>query len=224
MAIKGVIFDLDGTLLDTAASMAAAGNALLASYGKGPFPSDDYKLLVGDGPRVLVDRLLERSGLTNRVQKEEVYDAYVDYFKTNALLHVEHYDGMPKLLADLKLREIKLGVLSNKVHDQTLRVTEHYFEKDHFSPVFGLRPGKKRKPDPEGLFEILEQWGLTPAEVLYVGDTNVDMLTGKAASVFTVGVLWGFRTVEELVANGADVCIAKPEELLEIIERFRTRE
>ena len=133
------------------------------------------------------------------------------------MYQVKPYDDIPKLLAALKEKGLKITVLSNKPHAQTIDVVETLFGKGYFDVIQGQKPEVPIKPSPAGVYEILKQLSLKIDDILYLGDTGTDMQTGKSAGVFTVGVLWGFRKREELEENGADAIIAQPLEALEYI-------
>lgn len=215
---KAVIFDLDGTLSDSIASIKYCGDRTLERFGYGPFPEADYKYFVGDGAANLVKRALSASGDKELIHFEEAYALYREYFAADCMYQVKPYDGIPELLAELKARGLKLAVLSNKPHDQTIDVIETLFGKDCFDHIQGQKEGIPIKPDPAGVFQILEQFGLTADEVLYLGDTATDMKTGKSAGAFTVGALWGFRDRQELEEAHADAIVAHPLEVLPLAE------
>lgn len=215
---KAVIFDLDGTLSDSIASIKYCGDRTLERFGYGPFPEADYKYFVGDGAANLVKRALSASGDKELVHFEEAYALYREYFAADCMYQVKPYDGIPELLAELKARGLKLAVLSNKPHGQTIDVIETLFGKDCFDHIQGQKESIPIKPDPAGVFQILEQFGLTADEVLYLGDTATDMKTGKSAGAFTVGALWGFRDRQELEEAHADAIVAHPLEVLPLAE------
>lgn len=216
--IKAAVFDLDGTLSDSIASMKYCGDRAFAPFGLGPFPEDDYKYFVGDGAANLVKRALIKGGDTELVHFEKAFELYKQYFAVDCMYQVKPYDGIVETLEALKRKGIKLAVLSNKPHNQTIDVIETLFGKECFDVLIGQREGKPIKPDPAGVFEIMELFDVKPEEVLYVGDTATDMKTGKGAGAFTVGVLWGFRTREELEGANADSIISQPSELLNFVE------
>ena len=178
---KAVIFDLDGTLSDSIMSMKYSGDKTMAEFGYGPFSVQDYKYFVGDGAANLVKRALIKGGDTKLTHFEAAYARYREIFQANCMYQVKPYEGIPKLLEELKKRGMKIAVLSNKPHHATLDVIESLFGKDYFDVVQGQVDGMPIKPDPAGVFRILDRFGLTADEVLYMGDTATDMKTGKAA-------------------------------------------
>ncbi len=217
MKTKAVIFDLDGTLTNTIESIKISGDKALMKYGMGPFSEEQYKHFVGDGAAKLVERCLTAGGDTTLSYFDEAYEAYKKIFEEYCMYHVEPYEGIIELLKELKEREIKVAVLSNKPHERTCEVITAVFGENCFSVVLGQSEDRKKKPNPEGVFAILEKLNLKVTETLYLGDTGTDMQTGKAAGVFTIGALWGFRDKEELKENHADALIEKPLQLLDYL-------
>lgn len=211
---KAVIFDLDGTLADTIASITYCGNLALSRFGLSSFGEEDYKHFVGDGAAMLVRRALLAAGDERLEHFDEVYEAYLEIFAKDCMYQVKPYEGICALLEELKRLSVRIAVLSNKPDRDSHRVVEALFGKGYFDFVQGQRADIPRKPDPAGVYRIMEAFGLSAGDFLYVGDSGVDMKTGRAAGIFTVGVLWGFRDRKELVENGADAVISKPLELL----------
>lgn len=215
---QAVIFDLDGTLSDSIASLKYCGDLAVAPFGYGPFSINQYKYFVGDGAANLIRRCLKAGGDQENVHFEEAYARYREIFRENCMYQVKPYEGIPELLTALKEKGIKIGVFSNKPHEETLRVIETLFGKDCFDVVQGQQPGIPIKPSPEGAFRILEKMGVKAEKTIYLGDTGTDMKTGKALGAFTVGALWGFRDRAELEENHADALVSHPSELLSMIE------
>ena len=211
---KAVIFDLDGTLTDSLASIKKSGDLAMKAVGMGPYTEDQYRYFVGDGAAVLIERCLEAGGDKAHLHFERAYEEYKRVFEEYCMYQVTPYEGIRELLVALRERGILAAVLSNKPHERTLNVIHTLFGEDCFSVVLGQQEGIARKPSPEGVFHILKKWGLSAEDILYLGDTGTDMKTGKSAGAYTVGALWGFREREELLAGGADVLIEKPQELL----------
>lgn len=211
---KAVIFDLDGTLADTIASITYCGNLALSRFGLSSFGEEDYKHFVGDGAAMLIRRALLAAGDERLEHFDEVYETYLEIFAKDCMYQVKPYEGICALLEELKRLSVRIAVLSNKPDRDSLRVVEALFGKGYFDFVQGQRADIPRKPDPAGVYRIMEAFVLPAGDFLYVGDSGVDMKTGRAAGIFTVGVLWGFRDRKELVENGADAVISKPLELL----------
>ena len=212
---KGCIFDLDGTLLDTIHTIAMYGNRALAQYGLSAIDVETYKILVGNGAKNLVHRMLVQVGADDAMF-DEVFATYDAMYMAAPLEITKPYDGILDLLAALGEREIQTAVLSNKQHHVTSEIVPKFFG-DSFSVCLGQREGVAIKPDPVGVFKILDGWGIDAADCLYVGDTGTDMQTGKNAGAFTVGVTWGFRKKEELLENGADAIVDHPMDIISLL-------
>ena len=213
--IKACIFDLDGTLTNTLPTISYYANGALVKNGFSPFEEERYKYFIGNGAKTLVERMLSAQGAMSEENLARVFDDYNRAYNAAPLDKTEVYDGIYPLLRTLKEKGIKTAVLSNKPDFATRSVVSHFFP-DLFDTAHGGRDGMPLKPSPEGALLILEELGISdPAEVLYVGDTSVDMDTGKSAGFFTVGVLWGFRTEEELREHGADAIVSHPSQIAE---------
>ncbi len=214
---KAVIFDLDGTLSDSISSIKYSCDKALEPLGYGPLTVSQYKIFVGDGAANLVKRALYACGDTELKYFEDVFARYKDIFALHCMDGVKPYDGITELIAALKEKGIRLAVLSNKPHTETIHVVETLFGPACFDVIQGQKENVAIKPSPEGVFCILKEMNLTAEEILYVGDTCTDMRTGKGAGAFTVGCLWGFRDRTELEENHADAIIEKPIHLLDYI-------
>jgi len=214
---KAAIFDLDGTLLDTLQDLADSMNYVLESQGLPIHEREKYKYFVGNGLYNLVKRTLPPD------RREESYIRYC-----HGLLKEEYakrwadttkpYEGIPELLDKFTALKYRLAILSNKPHEFTKLVVEKFLSHWNFEVVFGEREGVPRKPDPAGAIEIAELMGIPANEFLYFGDSGTDMATAKAAGMFAVGVLWGFRGADELLENGADLIIEKPLDIFKFIQ------
>ncbi len=213
---KACILDIDGTLLDSVESIAYVANQVLAAYGLPPQPVASYNYFAGDGADELMKRALTASGDVELVHFEAGRILYREIFARDPLYKVTAFEGMPKALADLKARGVRLAVLSNKPHIAAVKAVEAIYGENCFDIIQGQEEGIPRKPSPEGAWMIAEHFGVKPEECMYVGDTNTDMQTGKAAGMLTIGVTWGFRDRKELEENHADVIIDHPSQLLTI--------
>lgn len=211
---KAVIFDLDGTLTNTLKSIWKSANLSLKDVGLPPIELDRYRYFVGDGAEELIKRALIADGDVQLSRLDQMRESYRKHFEKYVNYEVKPYDGILELLTALKERGILMAVNSNKPQERTVDVVEKIFGKNTFDMLVGQCEERARKPAPDGVFHILEKLGLSPDEVLYLGDTCVDMKTGKSAGVFTLGALWGFRDRQELVDNHADALIGQPLELL----------
>ncbi len=217
--MRGVIFDLDGTLSDSIISIAYCANRALEKYGLSSFVTDRYKYFVGDGAATLIHRCVENQETDRSDLYEQVKAEYDRLFAVDCMYKVKPYPGIVELLQELKKRQIPIAVLSNKPHPNTLKVIHDLFGDDMFTIVQGQIPQIEKKPSPDGVLYIAEKLGIPAEQFLYVGDTNTDMQTGKNAGAFTVGVLWGFRDRKELEDNDADAIIETPMELLQYLDR-----
>lgn len=217
-AFKAVIFDLDGTLLDTIEDLGNAMNRMLERHGLPVHPVSSYRYFVGNGAKKLVERALPDNDRTPVVM-DQCLREFIDHYRLNWDVHTAPYPGILPLLDELHSQGIRMAILSNKIHDFTRKCVERFLPMEKFEVVAGEKAGIPRKPDPSGAMHIAEEMGLAPAEILYVGDTATDMKTGAGAGMVIVGVLWGFRDRDELERNGADYIIERPEQLFEIISR-----
>nr|WP_296267060.1 HAD-IA family hydrolase [uncultured Merdimonas sp.] len=215
--MKACIFDLDGTLTDTLESLAVSVKATLREMNLPEITTEQCRRFVGDGARVLMERALLAVGEKDLSRLEESLSVYRRIFDENCTYHVTPYRGILPLLEDLKKAGVKLAVLSNKPHEQAVKVVREMFGEGTFDYVSGQQEGIRKKPDPAGVVHIMETLQMKPEDCLYVGDSEVDVQTGKNAGVKTVIVTWGFRTREELKAAGAGNMIDSPEELLQYL-------
>ena len=215
---KACIFDLDGTLTDTLESLTYSVNATLKELELGQITDEQCKAFVGNGARRLIERSLQAAGDEYAERIEEAMEVYGRIFKEFCTYHVIPYAGIVEMLKELKMQNVRLGVLSNKPHLQTQDVVATFFEEELFTAIYGQQEHVPRKPDPTALYMIMEKWGITKEECIYIGDSEVDMKTGCAAGVTTIGVSWGFRTREVLVENGATYVVDKPEEIISIVK------
>lgn len=217
--IKACIFDMDGTVSNTINSIAYFANNALKSAGLPAIETEVYKKLVGNGAKVLVERMLSTVGAGSE-HFEKVSFEYNTKYDADFLYLTEPYEGILDMLHALKGMGIKVTILSNKPHDTAVKVSDALFGSQLVDICYGAREGVALKPDPAGVYDIINGLGLNKEECLYIGDTATDMKTGKGADLYTVGVLWGFRDREELEQGGADEIISHPSELIDIIKRI----
>ena len=214
---KACIFDLDGTLTDTLDSLWYSVNETLKQLGAKMISREQCRGFVGDGARCLVERALRATGDVELERIEDAMQIFGRVFSEKCTYHVAPYEGILSLLEELKSRGLAIAVFTNKPHQQAVDVVESIFGRGMFDEIRGQREGFPKKPDPAGLFEITKDLGIKKDEVIYVGDSEVDVQTGKNAQVLTVGVNWGFRSKEILERSGADVTIDHADELLRFL-------
>jgi len=215
--IKLLIFDLDGTLLNTVADLAYSVNHALKSNAFPVHPTEAYKTFVGNGVNKLIERALPEGAKTpeNIALIKEGFRSYYDMHSAD---YTVPYEGIPELLLTLQNEGYMLAVASNKYHEATARLIAMFFPDVRFVAVLGQREGVPPKPDPTIVFDILKTAGVSAAETLYVGDSAVDMQTAQNSHITSVGVTWGFRPREELIAADA-CCIAEnPSDIKKILE------
>mgnify|MGYP000265300289 FL=1 len=215
--MKACIFDLDGTLTNTLESMTYSVNLTLEEMGLSKITKDQCRLFVGNGARVLMEKSLKAAGDTDASRIEEGMEIYGRIFDRNCTYHVTPYEGIPEMLKALKDKGIHLAVLSNKPDRQTVKVVKAIFGEELFDYAQGQKEGIRRKPEPDGVWYLMEQMHVSKEECLYIGDSEVDAATGRNAGLKTIGVLWGFRDRKTLETAGADHLIERPEELLQFV-------
>lgn len=218
MTYKAIIFDLDGTLLDSLGGIAEATNQLLKELGYPVFKVDDYRYFVGKGIEELFINTIPKDKLASHSMEALIND-YRDIYNRVWPQSTRPYDGITELLDALVEREIPMSILSNKSQSFTERMVEELLPGYPFFKVWGHRPGVPLKPNPKSARAIAKELGVPVREFLFVGDTAVDMKTGKNAGMASVGVLWGFRDYGELFENGADAITSSPDTILKIIEK-----
>ena len=216
--IKACLFDLDGTLLDTLSTISYYGNMALNKFGIDSIETNEYKYFVGNGAKLLVERMLKFRNAYTEEMFDQVFKYYNEQYNADVKRYTEPYNGVEKLVKDLKSNGILTAVISNKPDYAACEAVNTFFEDGSFDVVHGQREGIKIKPDPEGAADILKTLGVKPEETVYVGDTWIDMQTGKNLGAYTIGVLWGFRDFDELESNGADKIISTPNEIFEYIK------
>jgi phosphoglycolate phosphatase len=216
--VKAAIFDLDGTTLDTIESIGTTLNKVLEENEMKQHTMEDYKIFVGDGQIELVERALKASGDEKLENFDKVMSEYIEAFKTGCRYNVKPYDGIRELLDNLKKRNIKIAIFSNKQHNNVESIIEDIFGQEYYDAVLGQREDHDKKPCGKGIDIILEQLNVAPENCIYIGDTATDMKTGKNYGLYTIGVTWGFRDIRELVEAKADNIVNKPKQILEIID------
>ncbi len=213
MMIKLIIFDMDGTLLNTIDDLATATNYALEKNGFPLRTTDEIKQFVGNGVEKLIERALGEENLSHF---DTVYSDFLPYYSAHSKDKTCAYKGIPELLTELKKRGIRLAVNTNKPQEPAAALTEEYFP-GIFDYTCGAKPENQKKPSPDGCNEIMKLFNISKEETIYIGDSDVDYLTGKNAKVHIISVTWGFRTKDFLVQKGAKTFIDKPDQLLEYL-------
>ncbi|HOJ13726.1 MAG TPA: HAD-IA family hydrolase [Deltaproteobacteria bacterium] len=210
--MRAVIFDMDGTLLDTIEDIARSMNEALGLLGFPAHPVDRYLDFVGDGIDALARRALPGDVSDDALVHKAVLEMRRIYASSWACT-TRPFAGVPEMLDVLAARGVKMAILSNKLDAFTKDMAATLLPRWRFEVVQGLEPGLARKPDPEGALRCARLMGVAGAECAFVGDSVIDILTGKSAGMMTVGVLWGYQDGARLASAGADALVAHPSEL-----------
>lgn len=205
------VFDLDGTLLETLKDLAASTNFALRQYDMPEHSIEDVRMFVGNGVKKLMERAIP-NGLDNP-KFEEVYATFRQHYLNHNLDTTKPYDGIPELLRELKGRGKKLAIVSNKFYAATQDLARHFFP-DTIEVAIGERENIKKKPAPDTVVEALRQLGVSKEGAVYIGDSDVDIMTARNSGLPCASVLWGFRDKEFLLEHGATFFADKPEDLL----------
>ena len=216
MCFESILFDLDGTLLDTLEDLGNAANRVLEKYDFPTHPLDTYRYFVGDGAAVLMKRALPENKRDIDIIGVCVQTFREEYGK-GWNVKTRPYDGVSEMLDALTVGGLKMAVLSNKPDEFTKRCVTEFLPKWNFDMVLGQRNSLPLKPDPAGAMEIARCLNVIPSHFIYLGDTAIDMKTAVTAGMYPVGALWGFRTEKELLENGAQALIKRPQEILNLL-------
>lgn len=210
---KIIIFDLDGTLLDTIADLATATNQALSLFGYPTHETDAYRFFVGNGINKLFERALPE-GARSEENILKIRSEFIPFYNLHNADLSRPYPGIPTLLKTLQEKGMKIAVASNKYQEATRKLVHQFFPEIDFTEILGQREGVPSKPHPHIVFEIMEKARVTPLETVYVGDSCVDMQTGKNAGVTTIGVSWGFRPRAELESYQPDFIADRSADIL----------
>ncbi|WP_307291823.1 HAD family hydrolase [Flavobacterium sp. SORGH_AS_0622] len=215
MKFKGIIFDLDGTLVNSLEDISDAMNTVLTGLNYPTHTYDTYQYFIGSGLRNLVSKALPASN-NSEEQIENCFDCMIDTYREVCTIKTKPYEGIVELLDNLASQNIKLAVFSNKADELTKKIAAEIFP-DYFDAAVGLSTEELKKPNPFEALEISKNWNLKPEEILFVGDSDIDMQTAVNATMFPVGVSWGYRIEDELIASGAKVVIHNPSDLIQLL-------
>ncbi|MCD8387509.1 MAG: HAD family hydrolase [Bacteroidales bacterium] len=211
-----VMFDLDGTLLNTIHDLGDAVNYALEQMGYPQHTIPSYKGMVGNGVQRLIERALPPEAVNPQIV-DRVLSHFKKYYDEHCCDKTEPYEGIPELISKLTAEGVNLAVTSNKYQLAVTKIIRHFFPDANWRAVLGNVAGVPRKPDPSVVFEALNQFPTPKREVLYVGDSAVDMETARRACIESVGVTWGFRPESELRAAYADHIVTSPDDIFTIV-------
>jgi phosphoglycolate phosphatase len=214
---RAVLFDLDGTLLNTLRDLAEAANDVLAGSGFPQHEIEDYRFFVGNGIRVMASKALPEDR-RDPATVDKIASQIDETYSKRWAEHTLPYPGIPELLDALTASDIRMAILSNKPHKPAKLMASRLLPRWHFEIVQGEKPGVPLKPDPAAALQIARRMKINPGEFLYLGDSATDMRTAVAAQMYPIGALWGFRTAEELLDGGARALIKYP---MELVQFFR---
>ncbi|MEO2007692.1 MAG: HAD family hydrolase [Pirellulaceae bacterium] len=213
-----ILFDLDGTLLDTLEDIAAAANAALADRGLPTHDVESFRWFVGNGVENLFRRAIGDTHADQEAEASACMEKFQETYEFQWKVNSRPYDGVADMLDGLVQRNCRLAILSNKPHHFTIKCVEHFLSEWRFDAVFGQREGVPKKPDPQAVHEIIELLGSTSGQSIYVGDSIVDVQTAHRAEIVSAGAAWGFRGAVELHAAGADYVLQSPLDLLTALD------
>lgn len=215
MKFKGVIFDLDGTLVNSLEDIADSMNSVLQNLKYPTHSYEEYQYFIGSGLRNLVNKALPAANREDK-QIDNCYNLMVKAYRDNCTIKTKAYDGIVELLDYLISRDVKLSVFSNKSDALTKEITASLFP-DYFNPIVGMTTEVLKKPNPFKAMEICDSLGLKSEEIIFVGDSGIDMQTATNANMFAVGVSWGYRSTNELISDGAKQVLNQPADLIDIL-------
>ncbi|NLA81516.1 MAG: HAD hydrolase-like protein [Clostridiaceae bacterium] len=220
---KAAVFDLDGTLLNTLPSMVAACRETTDILDLPPFGEEAVRTFVGMGQRVLVDRMMAASGVEDKALIDRAQAIYKEIFPRLSTYKVEAFEGIEESLECLSAMGFKLAVMTNKLDRLTPGVLARVFPPHRFDDIRGSLPGVPLKPDPASTLEQLARLGADPATSFFIGDSDIDILTGRAAGMRTMAVSWGFQPLQKLEALSPDYLVHKPADITGLIRQSLER-
>lgn len=219
MIYRAIIFDLDGTLLDTLKDLAYSVNAVLKEKGFNEHSVDAYRYFVGDGIEALVKKAFPDDISENDFP--ELVKAVKDEYRTRWADHTRPYKGIEAMLDYFEARGIPKAIFSNKPHEFTTLTVETLLPRWYFAAVQGIEDGVPKKPEPAGALKLADIMGINPKKIVYLGDTATDMKTAKAGNFYPVGALWGFRLADELLEAGAKMLAEKPQDVVNLFSKTK---
>lgn len=222
--IKVCVFDLDGTVMDTLESIAYFVNTTMEKMNLPNIETEKFKYFVGEGRTVLLERSLSHNNAYSPENLQKATEIYDSAYEQNFMHLTKPFDGIKEELLKIKNMGIEIAVLSNKPHNVTQAIIKETFGDDFFAEILGQRDDVRKKPAPDGLLAIIKDFGAKPEESFMIGDTDVDMQTAHNAGAHSMGVLWGFRTREELEENGAEIIVDDVKNLAKSINGGKNEE
>jgi phosphoglycolate phosphatase len=210
---KAIIFDLDGTLINSIPDIADSMNEVLSRYGYPQYNHNQYKYFVGNGIRRLVERCIPPEYVISE-NTENIFRTMVEVYSNNCINKTRVYEGIYELLDGLSAKQIKMAILSNKTDSITQKICDKLFHNNHFEITLGATNNFPKKPNPKSALFVSERLSVSPDEIFYLGDTSIDMETACAAGFFPAGASWGFRPAEELISFGAKFIANSPNDCL----------
>ena len=214
MKYEAIIFDLDGTLTDTLGDLANSVNFAMREFGFPERTIEEVKSFVGNGVRRLIYSSVPEN--TDEKTAEECLSVFKEYYKNNSLVETKPYDGIILMLENLKKQGIKTAVVTNKMQEAAVDIVRIFFG-NLIDITLGQIDGVSQKPQPDGIYHVLERLGVSKEKSVYVGDSEVDCVTAKNAEIPCIGVTWGFRDKSVLVENGADFIADTPEDIIKTV-------
>ncbi len=215
MEIKSVIFDLDGTLIDSIQDIADCTNEMLQNNGLGAYPVETYIGWIGNGARILIEKAVP--DVKDPAIIDKLLADYISIYTQKYNIKTRLYPGVDKFLDILVEKNIPFSILTNKPHAETLKIAGFYLKKWPFRHIFGQREGIPKKPDPQVAIQIVKDLNTRPAETLFVGDSSTDIKTAVAAGMLPVGVTWGYGTIDSMKSAGASQLIDTAEKLIQLV-------
>lgn len=216
MQDKALIFDLDGTLIDSLKDIALCANEVLKEFDLPRHSVEEFRAFVGGGAQVLIENCTPEN--TSEKTILEVLKRFKEVYDLNIHTNTKAYKGIDELLENLSKENYLLGILSNKPHKFTLKYAEDFFDKYNFKEVHGQKEEVPKKPHAKGALDIAKSFGIACEKIYFIGDSDIDMQTAKNAGMIAVGVAWGFRGTEELIENGADFIVETPQDILKLLQ------
>ena len=215
MKLKAALFDMDGTLVNSMDDLAQATNYAIKKHGFPERPAENYGKYAGNGIYVMIERALYPAKVSEEELKE-IRNDFFGYYESHCTVNTYAYEGVPELIRKLEAKGIKVGCITNKVDKIAHDIINHFFSG--MDIVYGQIDGKPNKPDPYFVSKALEEFGIKPEECAFIGDSDVDMQTAENSGTVGIGVLWGFRSAEELKSNGARYLVSRASEILEVFQ------